>query len=172
MSAASKKQPARKPAAIDLEVELARIAAMNIGELRSLWREREGREALKGFSKDLLARALAYAIQEQQLGGLSPELKKLLANPDAEPPRRIKAGSVIVREYAGARHEVFVIAGGFPWEGKTSPSLSAIAKEITGTSWNGWRFFGLTEAQERSAARSRRGRGPCTNPRPTSHRGA
>src|ERR1700760_4643386 len=156
MPAASKKQPAKRPA-IDLEAELARIAAMNIGELRSLWREREGREAPKAFSKDLLARALAYSIQEEQLGGLSPELKKLLANPDAEPPRRIKAGSVIVREYAGARHEVFVVEGGFSWQGRTFPSLSAIAKEITGTSRNGWRFFGLTEAQERSAARTRRG---------------
>jgi hypothetical protein len=46
-AATSKKQPAKKPAAIDLEAELARIAAMNIGELRSLWREREGREAPK-----------------------------------------------------------------------------------------------------------------------------
>jgi hypothetical protein len=153
----TKKQPARKPAAIDLEAELARIAAMNIGELRSLWGEREGREPPSGFSKDLLARALAYAIQEEQLGGLSPELKKLLANPDAEPPRRIKAGSVIVREYVGPRHEVFVVEGGFSWQGRTFPSLSAIAKEITGTRWNGWRFFGLTEAQERSAAPSRRG---------------
>ena len=156
----SKKQPAKKPAAIDLEAELARIAAMNKNELRSLWREREGRDAPRGFSRDLLARALAYAIQEEQLGGLSPELKKLLANPDAEPPRRIKAGSVIVREYAGARHEVFVIEGGFSWQGKTYPSLSAIAKEITGTRWNGWRFFGLTEPQNRSAARARAGGAP------------
>jgi hypothetical protein len=53
---------------------------------------------------------------------------------------------------------VFVIEGGFSWQGKPYPSLSAIAKEITGTSWNGWRFFGLTEAQDRSAAaRARRG---------------
>src|SRR5437588_12944459 len=95
----SSKQPAKAPAAIDLEAELARIAAMNINELRSFWREREGKEAPRGFSKDLLARALAYSIQEEQLGGLSPELKKLLANPNAEPPRRIKTGSVIVREY-------------------------------------------------------------------------
>ena len=151
-AAKSKKQPAKKPAAIDLEAELARIAAMNVHELRSLWRAREGKEAPRGFSKDLIARALAYAIQEEQLGGLSPELKKLLANPDAEPPRRIKAGLVIVREYAGARHEVFVVHGGFSWQGKTYPSLSAIAKEITGTSWNGWRFFGLTEPRNRSAA--------------------
>jgi hypothetical protein len=157
MPAASKKRRARKPAAIDLEAELARIAAMNKNELRSLWREREGREAPRGFSRDLLAHALAYAIQEEQLGGLSPELKKLLANPDAEPPRRIKAGSVIVREHAGVRHEVFVVEGGFSWEGRTFPSLSAIAKEITGTRWNGWRFFGFTEARDRSAARARRG---------------
>jgi hypothetical protein len=155
----SKKQPAKKPAAIDLEAELEQIRAMNKNELRSLWREREGREAPGGFSRDLLARAIAYAIQEEQLGGLSPELKKLLANADAEPPRRIKAGSVIVREYAGARHEVFVVEGGFSWQGKTYPSLSAIAKEITGTRWNGPRFFGLREHQERPAAHVKAGGG-------------
>jgi hypothetical protein len=155
----SPKQPAKAPAAIDLEAELARIAGMNINELRSLWREREGREAPSGFSKDLIARALAYAIQEEQLGGLSPELKKLLANPDAEPPRRIKAGSVIVREYAGVRHEVFVVEDGFSWQGKAYPSLSAIAKEITGTRWNGPRFFGLRDEQDRSAARAKAGGG-------------
>jgi hypothetical protein len=154
-----RKQPAKAPAAIDLEAELDRIAAMNINELGSLWREREGREPPSGFSKDLLARALAYSIQEEQLGGLSPDLKKLLANPDAEPPRRIKAGSVIVREYAGARHEVFVVEGGFSWQGRVYPSLSAIAKEITGTRWNGPRFFGLREGESRSAARGRAGGG-------------
>jgi hypothetical protein len=150
----STKQPAKAPAAIDLEAELARIAGMNTNEVRSLWREREGREAPSGFSKDLLARALAYAVQEEQLGGLSKEVRKLLASPDAqvEPPRRIKPGSVIAREYAGARHEVFVVADGFSWQGKTYPSLSAIAKEITGTRWNGPRFFGLREGESRSAA--------------------
>jgi hypothetical protein len=156
-----RKQPAKAPAAIDLEAELARIAGMNINELRSLWREREGREAPSGFSKDLIARALAYAVQEEQLGGLSKELKRLLANPDtqAEPPRRIKPGSVIAREYAGARHEVFVVADGFSWQGKTYASLSAIAKEITGTRWNGPRFFGLRDEQDRSAARAKTGAG-------------
>jgi hypothetical protein len=149
-----RKQPAKAPAASDLEAELDRLAAMNINELRSLWREREGREAPSGFSRDLLARALAYAIQEEQLGGLSRELKKLLASSDAqaEPPRRIKPGSVIAREYAGARHEVFVVAHGFSWQGRSYPSLSAIAKEITGTRWNGPRFFGLRDGQDRSAA--------------------
>jgi hypothetical protein len=158
-AAKSPKQPAKAPAASNLEAELARIAGMNVHELRSLWREREGREAPSGFSKDLIARALAYAVQEEQLGGLSKELKKLLANPDAEPPRRIKAGSVIVREYAGARHEVFVVADGFSWQGKTYPSLSAIAKEITGTRWNGPRFFGLRDERAQSAAPQKVGGG-------------
>ena len=66
--AKSPKQPAKAPAAIALEAELDRIAGMNINELRSLWREREGREAPSGFSKDLLARALAYAVQEDSSG--------------------------------------------------------------------------------------------------------
>ena len=109
----------------------------------------------------LTARALAYAIQEEQLGGLSPELKKLLASPDAqaEPPRRITPGSVIVREYAGVRHEVFVVENGFSWQGRMYPSLSAIAKEITGTRWNGPRFFGLRDDQARSAALQKAGGG-------------
>jgi hypothetical protein len=156
-----RKQPAKTPAAVDLEAELARIAGMNMNELRSLWREREGRGAPSGFSKDLLARALAYAVQEEQLGGLPKEVKKLLANPDApaEPPRRIKVGSVIAREYAGARHEVFVVEGGFSWQGRVFPSLSAIAKEITGTRWNGPRFFGLRDHQERLAAPVKAGGG-------------
>jgi hypothetical protein len=155
------KQPAKAPAAIDIEAELDHIAAMNINELRSLWREREGREAPSGFSKDLIARALAYAIQEEQLGGLSKEVKKLLAKPDkrAEPSRRIKVGSVIHREYAGVRHEVFVVADGFSWQGRTYPSLSAIAKEITGTRWNGPRFFGLRDDKARSAAPKNAGGG-------------
>jgi hypothetical protein len=82
----SKKQPVTKPAAIGLEAELARIAAMNKDELRSLRREQEGREAPSGFSRDLLARALAYVIQEEQLGGLSPELKSF--SPTRMPSRR------------------------------------------------------------------------------------
>jgi hypothetical protein len=50
---------------------------------------------------------------------------------------------VIVREHKGTLHEVMVVPGGFSWRNKTYPSLSAIAQCITGTSWNGPRFFGL-----------------------------
>jgi Protein of unknown function (DUF2924) len=57
--------------------------------------------------------------------------------------RHLKVGTVMVREHQGATHEVMVVPGGFSWKEKTYPSLSAIAKGITGTSWNGPRFFGL-----------------------------
>ena len=57
--------------------------------------------------------------------------------------RHLKVGTVMVREHLGEMHQVMVVPGGFSWKEKTYPSLSAIAKSITGTSWNGPRFFGL-----------------------------
>ena len=60
-----------------------------------------------------------------------------------ELPRRIKVGSVLIREHQGVVHQVLVVPDGFCWQGTTYDSLSTIAKTITGTSWNGPRFFGL-----------------------------
>src|SRR5215210_3117336 len=57
--------------------------------------------------------------------------------------RFLKAGTVLVREYAGERHTVTVVPGGYVWRETTYPSLSTIARAITGTAWNGPRFFGL-----------------------------
>ena len=88
----------------NLSAEIDSIAALNIDELRALWRETMGRPAPNALSKDLIARALAYRLQEQSLGGLDPHLRRLLMSqlkPGAEPVRRLKIGSVIVREYPG-----------------------------------------------------------------------
>jgi hypothetical protein len=135
------------PPAVTVEDEVARIGAMNVEELRRLWRETFGVEPPSAFSKDLLARAIACRIQEQAYGGLKPQTARLLramaANPGAEPPRQVKVGSVFVREHKGALHEVMVVPDGFCWRGETYDSLSTIAKKITGVSWNGPRFFGL-----------------------------
>ena len=57
--------------------------------------------------------------------------------------RRLKPGTVLVREYQGDRHTVTVVPGGYVWRDATYASLSAIACNITGTAWNGPRFFGL-----------------------------
>ena len=144
------RRPARLPAAADLDVEVGRIAAMTIDELRSLWREARGREPPQALTKDMIARALAHFLQDERLGGLRPRLRKLLASLSAKsvvPMRHLKAGSVIVREYQGKVHEVMVVPDGFCWQGKVYASLSTIARKITGTSWSGPRFFGLRSGE-------------------------
>jgi hypothetical protein len=133
--------PAESPAAA-----LAHMGEMNIDQLRGCWRETIASDPPAAFSKDLLARAICYRLQEQTFGGLSASTDRLLralVKPGAEPPRRVKVGSVLIREHQGVVHEVLVVPGGFCWQGKTCDSLSTIAKKITGTSWNGPRFFGL-----------------------------
>jgi hypothetical protein len=102
--------------------------------------------APKALPRDLLARMIAYRVQERRLGKLGREMRKLLdrlAKGGAEPVRHLKIGTVMVREHQGRLHEVMVVPGGFCWQDKTYPSLSTIAQAITGTSWNGPRFFGL-----------------------------
>jgi hypothetical protein len=104
----------------------------------------------------LLRRSIAQRIQEQAYGGLPVPTQKLLsqlvkaalAKPDGrlEIPRRIKPGCELVRSWKGRSHRVMVIADGFAYEGKEFASLSEIASEITGTRWNGPRFFGLRPA--------------------------
>jgi Protein of unknown function (DUF2924) len=114
--------------------------------LRSVWRDSFGSAPPPAFSRDLLARAIAYRLQEEAYGGLRASTTRMLrtvAKPGAEAPRQVKVGCVIVREHKGVLHEVMVTPQGFCWEGRTFDSLSTIAKKITGISWNGPRFFGL-----------------------------
>ncbi len=138
----------------DLEAEIARMAALGVEHLRALWPERRGGAPPSALSKDLLLRALCHQLQEQRLGGLDKPLKRLLsqaARNGSAPTARIKVGSVIVREHQGRVHEVVVTPGGFLWRDETYASLSAIAQKITGTSWNGPRFFGLRTRQRAGA---------------------
>ena len=102
----------------------------------------------KGLTKDILGRMIAYRIQEEAFGGLDRETVKLLdrlarGEKPSELNRRLKAGTVLVREYDGERHTVTVVPDGFVWQEKTYSSLSTIARAITGTKWNGPRFFGF-----------------------------
>ena len=108
-------------------------------------RSRGYRSLKSRFSRGALDRA-HRRVQEQRLGKLGREMRKLLdrlAKGGAEPVRHLKVGTVMVREHQGTLHEVMVVPGGFCWQEKTYPSLSTIAQAITGTSWNGPRFFGL-----------------------------
>jgi len=140
------KQPASSPAATDLATELNRIATLDVHALRSHWQRTFKCSPPASLTRDLLARMLAYRVQEQHLGALKPDQRRLLdrlAQGGKDDARRLKVGTVLVRENQGVLHEVVVVADGFHWQGKTYASLSAIAQTITGTAWNGPRFFGL-----------------------------
>jgi hypothetical protein len=130
-------------------VELQNIAALTIDELRAFWPTRFPGSRPPLLSRDMLARMIAWRIQAGRLGGLDAGTRKLLARPangHREPVRRFRIGSVLVREYRGTLHEVTAVTGGFQWRGDIHASLSTIARAITGTAWNGPRFFGLREA--------------------------
>lgn len=147
------RRSATMPAAIDLNAALAGLEALNGEQLRSLWRQKRGQEPPPAFSKDLIARALAYWLQVEVFGGLNPRLRRLLAASGgaSQADRHIKVGAVIVREYRGDLHEVLVVPDGFCWRGEVFASLSTIARKITGTNWNGPRFFGLRGADAPAA---------------------
>jgi hypothetical protein len=145
------------PAAIEAEVD--QVRSLGIDALRRRWRIMFGAIPPKG--KDILRQMIAYRIQEEAFGGLDRETIKLLdrlarGQKPSELNRRLKPGTVLVREYEGTRHTVTIVADGFLWQEKTYSSLSTIAQLITGTKWNGPRFFGLRvpggqEAQQASA---------------------
>jgi hypothetical protein len=134
------------PAAIEAEVD--RVRSLGIDALRTRWRMTFGAIPPPGLTKDIMGRMIAYRIQEEAFGGLDRETVKLLdrlarGEKPSELNRRLKPGTVLVREYKGERHTVTVAPDGFHWQDKTWSSLSTIAKTITGTAWNGPRFFGL-----------------------------
>src|SRR5437660_2337881 len=132
-----------------IEAEIDRVRSLGLDELRTLWRTTLRSSPPPAFTKDLVARFLCWHIQEQALGGLDRDTAKLLDRlargdkPDADGPRRLKPGTVLVREYQGERHTVTVGPGGYVWRETTYASLSTIARAITGTAWSGPRFFGL-----------------------------
>ena len=152
--------------------ELAALAGMGLMPLRELYQELFGTEA-RSKNLAFLRKKLAFRIQERVEGGLSPQAQARIealaptslpvkrnprraagarqAAPPALPsapkpldPRLPVTGTLLTREHAGVAHEVEVLATGFRYRGRTYRSLSAIAKEITGTAWNGFLFFGLT----------------------------
>jgi hypothetical protein len=140
-----------------VEIELDRLRSMPIVELRALWRAKFKSDPRKAFGPDLLRRSLAYKIQENAYGGIDSTtarlLKQLMAQHTKSPgkialPRRLKPGVVLVREWKGQSHRVTVIQDGFVYDGKRYNSLSKIARLITGSRWNGPRFFGLRSDDE------------------------
>ena len=114
-----------------------------------------GARPRRQLSGELLRRMVMHRVQEQRLGSLDRPTARMLdrlAEGGEVVPTRLKIGTVLVREHEGVMHQVMVVEGGFAWNGQVLPSLSAAAKAISGTIWNGNRFFGLRKpASDRQA---------------------
>jgi Protein of unknown function (DUF2924) len=140
------------------DCDLADLGHLSRSQLRDLWQKEVGEKPPRSFGRELLALGIAYVRQERRYGGLRKasvrELDRLfgrmLAGSTGEgwAPPLGRPGTILVREWQGTTHHVTVVADGYVWNGRTHSSLSGIARAITGTKWNGPRFFGLREAND------------------------
>jgi hypothetical protein len=147
---------ARPAAAERLKTMLEGLPDRGADELRREWRRLFRSHPPRHIRRDLLVLAIAWKLQERVHGGLTAADKRKLAgfadelskNGDLShsPAIRLKPGVRLVREWQGQTHTVTVLEDGFEWNGKFQSSLSAIAREITGTHWSGPRFFGLKQS--------------------------
>ena len=153
------------------------LRRLTIDGLRQQWRNLSGRSAAPALTRALLIRLIAYHQQAVRHGGLSGETERLLTKIAAKDAidrisaasasssltvteaarttgtdRRYPPGTILVREWQGRLHRVAVLKDGFAWNGATYASLSRVAREITGTAWNGHVFFG---GRDRSLATRR-----------------
>ena len=140
--------------------DLAELQGLRLSALRARWRDLFGTEP-PGYKRDRMVKRLGYRLQELAYGGLTPEASSRLEQIAEEvdgpvrkdgkvrPMRRRKAdgqltpGTRLVREWGGQQHEVTVLESGFEYAGRTFRSLSAVARAISNSHWNGWAFFGL-----------------------------
>ena len=151
------KAPSREAAEIAaVRAEVERISHLDQQQLRLLYFKTFRKAPPEALSRDLIVRQLAWDVQEKAFGGHSPAVLKLLnsygrRNDDKVVLfKKLQSGTTVIREYQGVRHTVTIAPDGFVWQGRTYDSLSAIAREITGSQWNGPRFFGLRAAGNKS----------------------
>ena len=154
------------PAADALSVEIARLSDLPIGDLRARWRTVFRKAPPPTLSRNLLFRTLAYRLQADRFGDLDAETRRILDSVKLDGPGdtlkgviagfrrsdwKLQPGTVLSREWKGKMHRVTISADGFSWDGKTYKSLTQIAYAITGTRWNGPRFFGFRNKSAREA---------------------
>jgi hypothetical protein len=135
---------------------LAALKAMSVNELKTEWQALFDAPAPNN-SRTFLESRLAYRIQELIYGGPDKQTRRLLdlladevegtltRKAQIADPRNPVVGTKLLREWEGIEHTVTVLKDGFDWQGRKFKSLSAVAREISGTRWNGYRFFGLRE---------------------------
>jgi hypothetical protein len=166
----------------DLAGEIEALSQLNEEAMRRRWRRLIGRSFPQDLGRGLTLRILAYYQQVQHFGDLDRASLQALAesfgrpgprldsaalgvsvdcgaefgsaNSHVEPKIFVRPGTLLLREHEGVAHRVMVLEDGFAWNGKTYASLSQIAFAITGTHWNGPRFFCLRDKRKAKRERS------------------
>ena len=142
-----------------LDNEIARLRGLDVGELRSRWHTMFRRVAPPHLPRHLLFRILAYRLQADQFGDLDADIRRVLDRMGFEAAdgfgrlvadlnrsrTELRPGTLLTREWGGHLQQVMVLPDGFTWNGKAYRSLSKVAFAITGSRWNGPRFFGLRD---------------------------
>ncbi len=153
-----------------VEDEIAHLRGLDLGGLRARWRSVFQRSAPAHLTRHLLFAVIAYRLQADRFGDLDhatlqvlyrtaakeagPTMSARLASFDQK-RTELTPGTVLVREWDRQSQRVTVMAYGFAWNGQTYDSLSKVAFAITGTKWNGPRFFGLRDKDDRSTKGAR-----------------
>jgi hypothetical protein len=150
--------------------EIAHLRGLDLKGLRSRWQSVFQRPSPEQLPRHLLFAIIAYRIQADRLGDLDHETKQVLDRTTSnvtgaavsarlvsfdQKRTKLTTGTVLVREWDRHSQRVMVMADGFAWNGRTYDSLSKVAFAITGTKWNGPRFFGLRDKEDRPAAAAR-----------------
>ncbi len=165
-----KRRNGRASTKTSVEDEIAHLRGLDVGGLRARWQGVFQRQAPAHLTRHLLFAIIAYRIQADCFGDLHHETKQVLDRTVAkeEGPAmsarlasfdqkrtELTPGTVLVREWDRQSQRVMVMADGFAWNGQTYDSLSKVALAITGTRWNGPRFFGLRDKDDRSTTGAR-----------------
>src|SRR5258706_338892 len=165
-----KRRKGRASTETSVDDEIAPLGGLDSRGLRARWQSVFQRPAPAHLTRHLLFAIIAYRIQADRLGDLDHETKQVLdrtAAKETEPAMsarlasfdqkrtELTRGTVLVREWDRQSQRVMVMADGFAWNGQTYDSLSKVAFAITGTKWNGPRFFGLRDRQDRPTIEAR-----------------
>jgi hypothetical protein len=165
-----KRRNGRASTKTSVECEIAHLRGLDLRGLRARWKSVFQRQAPAHLTRHLLFAVIAYRIQADRLGDLDHKTRQVLdltVAKEAGPAisarlasfdqkrTELSPGTVLVREWDRQSQRVMVMADGFAWNGRTYGSLSKVAFAITGTRWNGPRFFGLRDKEDRSAMEAR-----------------
>src|SRR6478752_7869666 len=160
----------RSSTRMSVEDEIAHLRGLDLGGLRARWQSEFQRSAPAHLTRHLLFAVIAYRLQVDRFGDLDHATKQVLDRAVAreagpamsarlasldQKRTELTPGTMLVREWDRQSQRVMVMADGFAWNGQTYDSLSKVAFAITGTRWNGPRFFGLRDKEDGSATEAR-----------------